>query len=935
MRSIRFRILATTLLLLIVSLLHATKIFAIDPAEPTTDEFYKSFFPLYRFIKPTNLIVFENQDRNRRYPPLHICHDQRAKTCQSETDCTGPVDLCTNNTDNTARSDVMGGRHGQCVKVIPKEYDANGKLIPVDPASIEGKCKYTGIPTSSDAVQSTDFSNPTGPDSSSTSSTTPTDSLGNVLVYPKLQNEAYRYDYNSSSDNVITNGMLDLSLTMCDRLVRQAIVVKQAAFTKDTLAGTGEWPLGWVNWNFQTPNGKTLIEIARELPGNVGGDAYGITYAHEQFLTTLGGENIDTSAAEKDLCNTYYENPTATWAVDLSQAPMYPPSNERGYTRKSVCLWAWCCPGLKCPFPYFAKSKALYTDPTVHQAWAAAMDDLFTTFPLDQAMKIFQDIVVKNPLARYFLSTLPAGIPSKITAKLDVELHDNVVKCGDATKPVTFHYVADNYNPLTLNKLGFIYDYQDSMDSDCYKIQPADVTKESGGAYTTSNIIQDFLNAIYPRPTDMVDMVTFHYLSIPDLMGQSLADLQQMVYNTRDTEPTLTQAAEHNSNMSNTVNDQGVFPYAGKPMSIANSQRAVGLFTCSDPDYSAPLSTSIEAYALGTRIGCQQATTTAGLCDGTKFAALIKDSSWQAPLLEATNVVKNSAMFVDGKLNPKLESAYAAAEQATGIPCEVIAGIHFEEGSSAFTDGGDPTTVSVQNGGAASRDGGLETSAINAGKTLLNHPHSNTQELIGDISDFNGGGNSNCQLGYPFPIPFSGCPRQFIGDDDPYATNMLDARHTDMYLLYHGDLTAGQPTPYGNDRPGAFAVALAVYNLATSQNASAAASAAPTPTLSPRGTINPHGRCGENAIDTALGCIPIGSSLTTVLLTFAGGIAGAIALIVMFVGTVQIMTAGGDQEKIKKGRELFTAAVTGLLFLIFAGVLLRIVAGSIIKLPGF
>jgi hypothetical protein len=55
----------------------------------------------------------------------------------------------------------------------------------------------------------------------------------------------------------------------------------------------------------------------------------------------------------------------------------------------------------------------------------------------------------------------------------------------------------------------------------------------------------------------------------------------------------------------------------------------------------------------------------------------------------------------------------------------------------------------------------------------------------------------------------------------------------------------------------------------------------------------------------------------------------------MLIGTFQIMTAAGNSKKIQAGRELFTAALAGLLFLIFSVALLRLIAGNIIQLPGF
>jgi hypothetical protein len=100
--------------------------------------------------------------------------------------------------------------------------------------------------------------------------------------------------------------------------------------------------------------------------------------------------------------------------------------------------------------------------------------------------------------------------------------------------------------------------------------------------------------------------------------------------------------------------------------------------------------------------------------------------------------------------------------------------------------------------------------------------------------------------------------------------------------------------------------------------------------------FDPTGICGDQAIDTALGCMPVSTEgFTSALLTFLAGTAGAIALIIMLMATVQIMTGGDNAEQVKKGKELFTGAITGLLFIVFSVTLLKIIAGDIIQLPGF
>jgi len=102
-------------------------------------------------------------------------------------------------------------------------------------------------------------------------------------------------------------------------------------------------------------------------------------------------------------------------------------------------------------------------------------------------------------------------------------------------------------------------------------------------------------------------------------------------------------------------------------------------------------------------------------------------------------------------------------------------------------------------------------------------------------------------------------------------------------------------------------------------------------------TKNCPGSTDQNPqISTGLGCISTSTNgFTTALLTFLAGTAGAISLIIMLMATIQIMTGGDNAEQVKKGKELFTGAITGLLFIIFSVTLLKIVAGDIIKLPGF
>lgn len=107
------------------------------------------------------------------------------------------------------------------------------------------------------------------------------------------------------------------------------------------------------------------------------------------------------------------------------------------------------------------------------------------------------------------------------------------------------------------------------------------------------------------------------------------------------------------------------------------------------------------------------------------------------------------------------------------------------------------------------------------------------------------------------------------------------------------------------------------------------ASAPPNPCPSQNGICT--------SFDTALGTIDVSGisgiiqTLFGIMLSFAGGIA---VLLIIYSG-YRIMTAQGDQEKIKEGREMLTSAVIGLLFVIFSLTILQIIGVDILHLPGF
>lgn len=112
-------------------------------------------------------------------------------------------------------------------------------------------------------------------------------------------------------------------------------------------------------------------------------------------------------------------------------------------------------------------------------------------------------------------------------------------------------------------------------------------------------------------------------------------------------------------------------------------------------------------------------------------------------------------------------------------------------------------------------------------------------------------------------------------------------------------------------------------------------------TMVPSDTTKPQ-PCwiGENqdieGILTAIGCIPtsIGPFVDTIL-TRGISIGSGLAFMLMLFGAFTLITSAGNPENTKKGGEIITSAIVGLLFIIFSVFLLKIIGVDILKLEGF
>lgn len=94
---------------------------------------------------------------------------------------------------------------------------------------------------------------------------------------------------------------------------------------------------------------------------------------------------------------------------------------------------------------------------------------------------------------------------------------------------------------------------------------------------------------------------------------------------------------------------------------------------------------------------------------------------------------------------------------------------------------------------------------------------------------------------------------------------------------------------------------------------------------------------GTKGIQTALGCIPTEEPQEFVawLLAKAIGIAGGIAFLLMIFAGFQIITSAGDPKRLQSGKEMLTNAIIGLIVIIFAIFLLKVIGYDILRLPGF
>jgi hypothetical protein len=91
-----------------------------------------------------------------------------------------------------------------------------------------------------------------------------------------------------------------------------------------------------------------------------------------------------------------------------------------------------------------------------------------------------------------------------------------------------------------------------------------------------------------------------------------------------------------------------------------------------------------------------------------------------------------------------------------------------------------------------------------------------------------------------------------------------------------------------------------------------------------------------NSVDTALGCIYVGSgtSIVETILRIATGLGGGLALALILYGVFIVTTSAGMPDKLKAGSEIITSAVIGLIFILLSVFLVNLIGINILGIPG-
>lgn len=92
----------------------------------------------------------------------------------------------------------------------------------------------------------------------------------------------------------------------------------------------------------------------------------------------------------------------------------------------------------------------------------------------------------------------------------------------------------------------------------------------------------------------------------------------------------------------------------------------------------------------------------------------------------------------------------------------------------------------------------------------------------------------------------------------------------------------------------------------------------------------------KHAMWTAIGCIPTSNQgLASALIKFGVAIAGGLAILLILFGAFTVTTSASNPQRLQVGREIVTAAIIGLVFIVLSVVILQYLGVEILQIPGF
>ena len=661
-------------------------LFAAPPVsraiEPKIDYYLSDFFNLYKFIEPPYLPIYENRDLSRLLLPQRIIEDNRYKdACTSGSECKGDV---------TIETEQSPGNW------VPHTINDTGNCVIVEGAT-SGFCDYTNRPSNAAAVTSIDYSKIED------------------IVFPKLQNTAFRYDY-TGSDNSVSWGAHNLSLSRQDLSYRRAITLAQAWQTQDVVASTGQWPLGGVNYEAPLPpvpitynpnnpicipeappapgteepalidvwgaldgstegktiksNGIILLELWKQMvkPPNITSPQEQQEYDEAQVVYASAMQAIDEAVSAAGS-----KSPPPTWLSLFERVPECGPGYDKGYVLVSVCAREDCTPisnAMSEPVtenPSF-RAQTVYADTRSRQNLCSAVYEMYQTFSLQESLGNISLARKINPLFSYTLLSDSTAIPENIDKQL-LPSSNSIAKSGVFSLP-WLHKVLDgwwvSFNNFWYTKLG-------------YSIQSGLEKREAGAIQEVGvlGVIKNAISAIYYLAIDTIFPRLYHTVVIPSPSAISITSLEEAVYSTRESAENVAADSGATQNYSNVVDSDTEKLIAGNPSAPKLSQRIFAIYACIDSFFSDSWKTSVTEYKDGIRQACaeNQAGLLGYFCKGEVVPAA-------DPACKICNIDKSpyfKSLGYDSLPQSMIDIIETAAEEYK-VPGSLILGILISEG---------------------------------------------------------------------------------------------------------------------------------------------------------------------------------------------------------------------------------------------------------------